>query len=190
MQLLIGLVVVICVMAWRADDVLKLFVDPTSSNQAVVATKGQANSSSLRTTPSPARAAEPQVLSDEEFLELAKTDPQAAVRLYQISLQSVQLHEAQKLNNYLTTGSYDPKTLGQSLKNAVAKIDSSSETTEPVEADSLPPERKALTQENFRERVKSTDLAEAFQEYQQSYQAVERKEFQKLTDFLATGKYE
>lgn len=188
MQLIVIFVIALGIFAWYTEDLIKSFINPVAVKQQVAQ---QASAKSARKVP--------QFVTDEELVELAKTDPQAAVRLYQLSLQSIQLYqsvqEAKMVASAKTSASevesakYNPDDVQQSLKNAVAKLNATPEETVAAAAQS-DPSKRVLVEANFREKVKNSDLQTAFQEYQESYHEVQKEELKKLQDFLATGKYE
>lgn len=90
--LLIG----ICGLAWRSEDVLKLLgmASPPSAAQAQLQ------------LPAPGQKA-PAGMSIAEYAELARTDPEAYRKLFASHQQTEERSQVDKLMNFLARGKYE-----------------------------------------------------------------------------------
>ncbi len=99
-KLLIMLILSICAVAWRSDDILNaLGVASTAS-----AAQHTPVTASALTVGQPTAAGK--VMSIEELAELSKTDP-SAHRKFIASRTVYERTEADKLMNFLTRGEYE-----------------------------------------------------------------------------------
>jgi hypothetical protein len=99
-KLLIMLVLSICAVAWRSEDVLKAIGAMSAASAA------QTSPVTASATTTAHSGADANAMSVDDFARLSKTDPHASQRF--IASRTVnERTEADKLMNFLTRGKYE-----------------------------------------------------------------------------------